>query len=294
MLRSQRHRQAGRDEGGLGGALPQIPAPTPGWIRLPGTGSVCSPSPGAYWCCLPAPAGTAFAFGAGRRAPLQSCRGVIVTGRYQMLLPHPANPPCPGLCRRNGPSGPRALVPAGPRPLRSAPALVRGDTGAGAAAAGPGGTCHPPGEGNGARSPQCLSFPTREGRNTPLPSSAHQAPSSFPAELRPPAFSQDQAGKPQWRDANGYLEKDGFRGEGGTQLCRTGSSLVGETEARSAIPSLSSSRRHLRLLPQSGGAAGADGGGDAEAVPRRLLHLPDVPPAAGRPALLPERRTPHV
>ncbi|XP_009957188.1 PREDICTED: filamin-binding LIM protein 1-like, partial [Leptosomus discolor] len=38
-----------------------------------------------------------------------------------------------------------------------------------------------------------------------------QAPSAFPAELRPPKFCQEQADKAQWRDANGYLERDGSR-----------------------------------------------------------------------------------
>ncbi|NXF70097.1 FBLI1 protein, partial [Ciccaba nigrolineata] len=38
-----------------------------------------------------------------------------------------------------------------------------------------------------------------------------QAPSTFPAELRPPKFCQEQAGKPQWQDANGYPERDSSR-----------------------------------------------------------------------------------
>lgn len=59
-------------------------------------------------------------------------------------------------------------------------------------------------------------------------------------------------------------------------------------------PSLVPSRRYLRLLPQSRWPAGADGGGDAQAVPRRLLHLPDLPAAPGRAALLPKGRAPHV
>uniref|UniRef100_A0A6G1RHJ2 Filamin-binding LIM protein 1 n=1 Tax=Hypotaenidia okinawae TaxID=2861861 RepID=A0A6G1RHJ2_9GRUI len=40
---------------------------------------------------------------------------------------------------------------------------------------------------------------------------AFQAPSAFPAELRPPKFCQEQAGTPQWRDANGYPERDSSR-----------------------------------------------------------------------------------
>ncbi|NXL66842.1 FBLI1 protein, partial [Chordeiles acutipennis] len=42
-----------------------------------------------------------------------------------------------------------------------------------------------------------------------------QAPSAFPAKLKPPKFCQEQAGKPQWRDENGYLERDSSRGKRG-------------------------------------------------------------------------------
>ncbi|XP_021273150.1 filamin-binding LIM protein 1 [Numida meleagris] len=38
-----------------------------------------------------------------------------------------------------------------------------------------------------------------------------QAPFPFPAELRPPQVCQEQADKPQWRDANGHLERDSSR-----------------------------------------------------------------------------------
>ncbi|NXO99094.1 FBLI1 protein, partial [Certhia brachydactyla] len=38
-----------------------------------------------------------------------------------------------------------------------------------------------------------------------------QAPSTFPAELKPPAFRQEQAGKQQWQDANGYPERGSSR-----------------------------------------------------------------------------------
>ncbi|NXU36568.1 FBLI1 protein, partial [Drymodes brunneopygia] len=38
-----------------------------------------------------------------------------------------------------------------------------------------------------------------------------QAPSTFPVELKPPTFCQEQAGKQQWKDANGYLERDSSR-----------------------------------------------------------------------------------
>ncbi|XP_026718496.1 filamin-binding LIM protein 1 isoform X2 [Athene cunicularia] len=38
-----------------------------------------------------------------------------------------------------------------------------------------------------------------------------QAPSTCPAELRPPKFCQEQAGNLQWQDANGYPERDSSR-----------------------------------------------------------------------------------
>ncbi|NXP55748.1 FBLI1 protein, partial [Heliornis fulica] len=38
-----------------------------------------------------------------------------------------------------------------------------------------------------------------------------QAPSTFPAEVRPPKVQQEQAGTPQWQDANGYPERDSSR-----------------------------------------------------------------------------------
>ncbi|NWI72324.1 FBLI1 protein, partial [Dryoscopus gambensis] len=38
-----------------------------------------------------------------------------------------------------------------------------------------------------------------------------QAPSTFPAELKPPTFCQEQAGKQQWQDANGFQERDSSR-----------------------------------------------------------------------------------
>ncbi|XP_069731060.1 filamin-binding LIM protein 1 [Phaenicophaeus curvirostris] len=40
---------------------------------------------------------------------------------------------------------------------------------------------------------------------------ALQAPSAFPAKLRPPRLCQEQAGKLPWQDANGYPERDGSR-----------------------------------------------------------------------------------
>ncbi|NXD42425.1 FBLI1 protein, partial [Copsychus sechellarum] len=38
-----------------------------------------------------------------------------------------------------------------------------------------------------------------------------QAPSTFPAELKPPTFCQEQGGKQQWQDVNGYPERDSSR-----------------------------------------------------------------------------------
>ncbi|NWT34050.1 FBLI1 protein, partial [Cardinalis cardinalis] len=38
-----------------------------------------------------------------------------------------------------------------------------------------------------------------------------QAPSTFPAELKPPTFSQEQAGKRQWQDVNGDPGRDSSR-----------------------------------------------------------------------------------
>ncbi|XP_054031617.1 filamin-binding LIM protein 1 [Dryobates pubescens] len=38
-----------------------------------------------------------------------------------------------------------------------------------------------------------------------------QAPSTLPAELRPPKLSPEQAGKAAWQDANGHLERDNPR-----------------------------------------------------------------------------------
>ncbi|XP_065552916.1 filamin-binding LIM protein 1 isoform X2 [Lathamus discolor] len=38
-----------------------------------------------------------------------------------------------------------------------------------------------------------------------------QAPSALPAELRPPKFCQEQAGKPQQRDVKGYPDRDSSR-----------------------------------------------------------------------------------
>ncbi|NWX41415.1 FBLI1 protein, partial [Steatornis caripensis] len=61
-----------------------------------------------------------------------------------------------------------------------------------------------------------------------------QAPSVFPAKLRPPKLCQEQVSKPQQQDVNGYPQRDGSRGERGCS--GAGLSPVGETEARSAKP----------------------------------------------------------
>uniref|UniRef100_A0A8C3J021 Filamin binding LIM protein 1 n=1 Tax=Calidris pygmaea TaxID=425635 RepID=A0A8C3J021_9CHAR len=73
-------------------------------------GCVCSPSPGSYRCCLSPLAGTAFAFGAGQSALLQSCRGVIATGCHGTLWP-PTNPPHPAFTAETHPAAP---VPSSP------------------------------------------------------------------------------------------------------------------------------------------------------------------------------------
>lgn len=65
------------------------------------------------------------------------------------------------------------------------------------------------------QTPQCLSFPTCRGiSDMALSFSTRQAPSTFPAELKPPTFCQEQAGKQQWQDANGYSERESSRGKG--------------------------------------------------------------------------------
>lgn len=97
------------------GVIPQIPACNPAWIRLLGTGCVCSPLLGAYRCCLSPPASMAFAFGAGLQVLLQSCWGVIVTGRYcdGLLLDiiDPLNPPHLSVAAETHPVAP---VPGSP------------------------------------------------------------------------------------------------------------------------------------------------------------------------------------
>ncbi|NXJ54401.1 FBLI1 protein, partial [Spizaetus tyrannus] len=52
-----------------------------------------------------------------------------------------------------------------------------------------------------------------------------QAPSAFPAELRPPKFCREQAGKTQWQDANGYPERDSSR-----DICAFCHKVVGPRE----------------------------------------------------------------
>ncbi|XP_049666289.1 filamin-binding LIM protein 1 isoform X3 [Accipiter gentilis] len=52
-----------------------------------------------------------------------------------------------------------------------------------------------------------------------------QAPSALPAELRLPKFCREQAGKPQWQDANGYPERDSSR-----DICAFCHKVVGPRE----------------------------------------------------------------
>ncbi|NXS23955.1 FBLI1 protein, partial [Mystacornis crossleyi] len=64
-----------------------------------------------------------------------------------------------------------------------------------------------------------------------------QAPSTFPAELKPPAFCQEQAGKQQRQDANGA--RDGSRGEGRASCARAHPHWGNQgTQLRTALPVL--------------------------------------------------------
>lgn len=65
------------------------------------------------------------------------------------------------------------------------------------------------------QSPQCLRLPICRGiTDMALPFPTCQAPSTFPAELKLPTSCQEQAGKQQWQDANGYPGRDSSRGKG--------------------------------------------------------------------------------
>ncbi|NXD86526.1 FBLI1 protein, partial [Halcyon senegalensis] len=106
--------------------------------------------------------------------------GVIVRGHSRMLL-LPPNLPCLVF---NTETHPAAPVPS------SLPVLVLSEA------------------------PQPLSAEALEPALQQLDLAAPttlQAPSSFPAELRPPKCSQEPASKQQWRDANGYPERDSSR-----------------------------------------------------------------------------------
>ncbi|NXK22019.1 FBLI1 protein, partial [Arenaria interpres] len=116
----------------------------------------------------------------GQPAPPQSCRGVIAPGCHGSLL-HPTDPPHLAFTAETHPAAPVPssppvfLLSEAPQPLSAealSPALQQLD----------------------------LAAPT-----------TLQAPSEFPAELRPPKSCQEQAEKPQWQDANGYPERDGSR-----------------------------------------------------------------------------------
>ncbi|NXH18181.1 FBLI1 protein, partial [Bucco capensis] len=116
----------------------------------------------------------------GWRAQLQSCQSITVTGCYWTLLT-PLNPPCLPFSTETHPVAP---LPSSP------PVLVLSEA------------------------PQPLSVealgPALQQLDLAAPTTL-QAPSAFPAELRPPKFSQEQAGKPQWQDVNGYPERDSSR-----------------------------------------------------------------------------------
>uniref|UniRef100_A0A8B9EUG9 LIM zinc-binding domain-containing protein n=1 Tax=Anser cygnoides TaxID=8845 RepID=A0A8B9EUG9_ANSCY len=198
---------------GVWGGL--FPKPTPDWIRLLGKGCVCSPSPGTYRLCLSPPAGPAFAFGAGRRALRQSV-GVLLQGercgmgagvalparRAWLFLQKAALGPHQRPCLRPHQSSSSPKCPS-PCPRRR---WVRRCSSWTSQRLPP---CRSGPRGAIAPAPQ---FPHPRGlpRNMRLPP-AHQAPSAFPAELRPPKFCQEQADKPPWQDANGHLERDGSR-----------------------------------------------------------------------------------
>ncbi|NXV22705.1 FBLI1 protein, partial [Cepphus grylle] len=105
-------------------------------------------------------------------APLQSCRGV-------MDIIAPPKPPRLAFSAETHPAAP---VPSSP------PVLILS-------------------EGPQPLSAEALS-PALQQLDLAAPTTL-QAPSAFPAELRPPKFCQEQAGKRQ--DANGYPERDGSR-----------------------------------------------------------------------------------
>ncbi|NXE83228.1 FBLI1 protein, partial [Cochlearius cochlearius] len=116
----------------------------------------------------------------GRQAPLQNCRGVIATGRCWALLP-PLNPLCLAFATETHPAAP---MPSSP------PVLVLSEA------------------------PQPLSAEALGQALQQLDLAAPatlQAPSAFPAELKPPKFCQEQAGKLPWQGANGHPERDGSR-----------------------------------------------------------------------------------
>ncbi|NXS35563.1 FBLI1 protein, partial [Pomatostomus ruficeps] len=121
----------------------------------------------------------------GQRALLQSCWGVIVTWCYHdgVLLDiiDPLNPPHLSVAAETHPVAP---VPSSP------PVLTLS-------------------EGPQPSSAEALGLALQQ-LDLAAPATL-QAPSTFPAELKPPTFCQEQAGKRQWQDANGYPERDSSR-----------------------------------------------------------------------------------
>ncbi|NXQ59460.1 FBLI1 protein, partial [Anthoscopus minutus] len=141
---------------------------------LPSGGCVCSPLPSTYQCCLSPGALIAFAFGDGQRVLLQRCWSV--TGHYSS-----PKPPHMSLGAETHPVAP---VPS------SSPVLPISEV------------------------PQPLSTEALGLALQQLDLAAPatpQAPSSFPAEWRPPTVCQEQPSKWQRKDVNGCPERDSSR-----------------------------------------------------------------------------------
>ncbi|NXK50504.1 FBLI1 protein, partial [Chauna torquata] len=127
------------------------------------------------------------------RAPLQSRQGVIAgLEAWDGSRHRPPNPPCLAFAAETCPWSLPVPVPSSP------PVLILSEV------------------------PQPLSAealgPALQQLDLAAPTTL-QAPSAFPAELRPPKFCQEQADKPPWQDANGHPERDGSRGEQGGPGC---------------------------------------------------------------------------
>ncbi|NXK68508.1 FBLI1 protein, partial [Sylvietta virens] len=121
----------------------------------------------------------------GEGSLLQSCWGVLVTGRYcdSVLLDitDPLNPPGLSVAAETHLVAP---VPSSPPvlPLSEVPQPS---------------------------SAEALGLALQQ-LDLAAPATL-QATSTFPAEWKPPTFCQEQAGKQQWQDANGYPQRDSSR-----------------------------------------------------------------------------------